>query len=90
MQTMMSPTTFDARFRPPLEVASLRPEMHGSPARPPTNGAVNEEFWMRFPAELVVAHQRVLSPIECRVNTRPPGRPGGRKIENLLKRSPER
>src|SRR5438034_8924166 len=44
----------------------------------------------RFPAELVAAHQRVLSPIECRVNTRPPGRPGGRKIENLLKRSPER
>ena len=46
MQTMMSPTTFDARFRPLLEVASLRPEMHGSAARPPTNGAVNEEFWM--------------------------------------------
>jgi hypothetical protein len=58
MRTMMSPTTFDARFRPLLKVQPLRPPRHW-----PGNGTFNEGFSM--PAslpELDVAHPRVTCP----------------------------
>ena len=90
MQTMMSPTTFDAVIRTLLNGLCSKPTTHWPGARETMKKMVDQACISAIEPGLDVAHQRVPCPDRVPSKHTPTGTTGRPQIVDLLKRSPER